>query len=826
MAANQPRGPHLRTSHSYERAEALSSDSSGPMPEVGIGGERHFVTFIDVATRFAAAIPIVSRSEIPELIDVTFNNFIRDYGKAPRIFVSDNAREYVSARVKETLDNYGCKSVLMSTYSPEENGIAEGLNRTLLEAVRAALHTVKMSERHWPLALQDAVFKYNLREHSSTGQIPLNEWLGVNETPKRLFAFGQMGSVHRHSPQKRKLENSGQWVRYVYPVDRKRIMTMNEYGTFRIVRIKNFHPYQSNRDPNAISKAVFNFNSTLNNAFKARRWHPVPTVITPTTLPPSNLTQAIKYPDNQDWAKSHDAELDKIDEMKTIHWLSPDFSPASKPLPITMTYRYKWSTGMQLLRRKSSAALRGDVMIPFVHYDPAHLAAPMASTSTVRLLFAIKAKLRLLILEHFDITSAFLHEAFGYSNTVYVREMRRSNGTFHHGNTVGILNGNMYGGRSDGNYFMKGLISWLQHKGYQPIDFDPCLYYKKNGDDFILFSVCIDDFLVVCTSKSLSDTLFNDLCEKYSIKRLGTPDRYLGLSVNCESDGSIIINQPHEVDALLKESAMQQCNPVKAPFPMNANCNPPTEEDTLCPQFQPEYQARVGHIRYIADCTGPDLSYAASVLGAALHSPTERHKQLLSSVIRYIKGTREPGIKFTSCPSPNESLGDFALEFEGRALKAFSDADFGNDLFQSRSTSGAVITYNGSPIAWFARRQRLVALSTAEAQYIAMTEAMRLATSIAANLREMGLITDQPVPFFLDNEPAVKMINAISGTRLRKTIRIRHHLIQQEMSEALVEVSHIPTSLQKADIMTKPLSRVAFLRGRSLLSMEAPQFHS
>lgn len=95
MSTNQPRGPNTRTTHEYELAEALSSDSCGPLPEVGIGGEHHFVTFIDVATRFAAAIPIISRDESPELIDVTFNNFIRDYGRTPKIFVSDNAKEYV-----------------------------------------------------------------------------------------------------------------------------------------------------------------------------------------------------------------------------------------------------------------------------------------------------------------------------------------------------------------------------------------------------------------------------------------------------------------------------------------------------------------------------------------------------------------------------------------------------------------------------------------------------------------------------------------------------------------------------------------------------------
>lgn len=85
------------------------------MPDVGIGDECHFVSFIDVATQFAAAIPIRSRDEI----DVTLSNFIRDCGQAPRIFLSDNANEYVCALVHTTVEQYGCKSVPTSTYSPE-----------------------------------------------------------------------------------------------------------------------------------------------------------------------------------------------------------------------------------------------------------------------------------------------------------------------------------------------------------------------------------------------------------------------------------------------------------------------------------------------------------------------------------------------------------------------------------------------------------------------------------------------------------------------------------------------------------------------------------
>lgn len=120
--------------------------------------------------------------------------------------------------------------------------MAERLSRMLTSAIRAALHTAEMEEMYWPLAFQDAIYKYNMRVRSQTGRPPLHEWLGADKTPKKLFIFGPLGVIHLHSPTKTKLEYRGNWTRYVHPVDRKRIMTMDRNGSFRIVRAVGFHP--------------------------------------------------------------------------------------------------------------------------------------------------------------------------------------------------------------------------------------------------------------------------------------------------------------------------------------------------------------------------------------------------------------------------------------------------------------------------------------------------------------------------------------------------------------------------------------------------------
>lgn len=132
---------------------------------------------------------------------------------------------------------------------------------------------------------------------------------------------------------------------------------------------------------------------------------------------------------------------------------------------------------------------------------------------------------------------------------------------------------------------------------------------------------------------------------------------------------------------------------------MNAQCLSPTEDDVIRMDLQKEYQTIVGHVRYLADSTRPCIAYNAAMLGSALHRPTERHMELLKSVLRYLKGSGHKGIQFKFGNYEGNAIGQLAVQYQGQALKAYSDAYFGTDFTASRSTSGAFVTFNGAPIA-------------------------------------------------------------------------------------------------------------------------------
>jgi hypothetical protein len=122
------------------------------------------------------------------------------------------------------------------------------------------------------------------------------------------------------------------------------------------------------------------------------------------------------------------------------------------------------------------------------------------------------------------------------------------------------------------------------------------------------------------------------------------------------------------------------------------------------------YVETLGALRYLADSTRPDIPYAVRFLGRYSHKPTKRHWRALLRVIQCIAGTSEHGLMYG--PETDD------LE----KLSAHSDSDWAGDKDGRKSTTGNVIMYGGGPMSWKSTTQKSVALSSCEAELVAMTE--------------------------------------------------------------------------------------------------------
>jgi hypothetical protein len=155
---------------------------------------------------------------------------------------------------------------------------------------------------------------------------------------------------------------------------------------------------------------------------------------------------------------------------------------------------------------------------------------------------------------------------------------------------------------------------------------------------------------------------------------------------------------------------------------------------------------------------------------------------------------------------------DYAITYyrgSDESLKpvGFVDADYGGDSGTRRSTSGYVFKMAGGAVSWSSKLQATVALSTAEAEYVAITRAAQQALWMHAFLGEIGL--DQPLPttIYCDNASAIALALSTKGHQCAKHIDIRHHYIRERVSDGQITLEHVPSVGNIADVLTKALTK-------------------
>ncbi|XP_044741974.1 secreted RxLR effector protein 161-like [Chrysoperla carnea] len=218
------------------------------------------------------------------------------------------------------------------------------------------------------------------------------------------------------------------------------------------------------------------------------------------------------------------------------------------------------------------------------------------------------------------------------------------------------------------------------------------------------------------------------------------------------------------------------------------------------------YREAIGSLLYLAIISRPDISFAVNYLSRYNSKPMKTHWKMIKRIFAYLKGT----IKFR-------------ISFNGSSqLIAYTDSDYGGDVNTGHSTSGVLIM-RGGPIVWYSQKQRLVATSTAEAEYRAAVSSIDDVCWLRRIGKELNILEiEEPTTLFIDNQSAIHMLKNMSDgkiTKGKKHIDISRKFIQEHI-EKTVKLKHVKSSDQLADILTKPLARKIFQNLRSKIIME------
>ena len=359
----------------------------------------------------------------------------------------------------------------------------------------------------------------------------------------------------------------------------------------------------------------------------------------------------------------------------------------------------------------------------------------------------------------------------------------------------------------------------LKKLNFTVSDSDPCMYFHKARGMFLL--VYVDDITIVSESLEHIEWFKLEFKKRFKLKDLGNLKKILGVEIQRDrSKRTITVGQPTYTRKLLKGLNMEQDKHRSASVPMNGYdaIRPASATDKRVDKT--EYQRVIGLLMHLMVYTRPDIAFALSKLSQFMSYPAEHHAQGAKALLRYVRSTADMKVTYGA---------------QAATLVGFSDADYAADKTDRKSTLGQVFMFAGGPISWASRKQKSVATSTTEAEYMALSECSRQAIWLAQLLKELGhpehineslqvdlrsLKTGQTcVELRGDNMGSIKLVkNAQVGER-SKHIDVAYHYIRELQKKKRVNVTYTPTDRMTADGLTKPLERIKFALFLELLGM-------
>jgi hypothetical protein len=408
--------------------------------------------------------------------------------------------------------------------------------------------------------------------------------------------------------------------------------------------------------------------------------------------------------------------------------------------------------------------------------------AAVARTTSLRVMLALAAAHNTRITK-LDVANAFLASKMDVEIYVHTPQGYPSSAPF-----LKLLKA-LYGLKQAPRLWYATLIKELENLGFKVVDTDSCVFKHKEHDCTLV--IVVDDILVSTNNEQLRTQVETRLHDKFKIKAFGDVQSYIGLDIT-QTDTHIKLTQTQYIIRLLERFGMLNCKSAKTP----ARATQPQGTDTGEPaQPGTPYRQLVGALLYLF-ATRPDICAAVVKLSTKLDNPTEADWKAAKRVLRYLAGTQDKGIVY---PRNIAEL----------KLWARSDSDWAGCKKTRRSTSGYAV-FLGGAVSWKSKMQPIVALSSCEAEYIALVECIKEILWLVQHLSCLGAVINRPIVVGIDNQAAMALAKNPVLHEKSKHIDTRHHFIRQAVSSGLIHLQYVNTKENVADILTKNTGHAIF----------------
>lgn len=391
-----------------------------------------------------------------------------------------------------------------------------------------------------------------------------------------------------------------------------------------------------------------------------------------------------------------------------------------------------------------------------------------------------------------DVKTAFLHGVL--QETIY---MEQPEGYVVKGkeDKVCLLKKSLYGLKQSPREWNLRFHKFMIKQNYKRSEYDPCVYIKGSSyKDMIYLLLYVDDMLIASKSKSDIKDLKKMLSTEFEMKDLGAARRILGMDIfRDKNKGVLVLSQEAYLQKLLKIFCMWDCREVQTPMGSHIKLQALTtlqEDEQARDMDQIPYASAVGSLMYAMVSSRPYLAYAVGMVSTYMGKPGREHWSAVQWIMRYLKGASGKCLTFTKEPE---------LKVTG-----YCDSDYATDLDRRRSITGFIFTVGGNTVSWRSCLQKVVALSTTEAEYIALSEASREAVWLKGICEELSF-KQEAGEIHCDSQSAIYLAKNHMFHERTKHIQVKYNYIREVIDEGDVKVLKIHTSVTPADMLTKSL---------------------
>ena len=395
-----------------------------------------------------------------------------------------------------------------------------------------------------------------------------------------------------------------------------------------------------------------------------------------------------------------------------------------------------------------------------------------------------------------DVKTAFLHSTL--EETVYIQQPTG----YEEGDKVCKLQKALYGLKQSPRVWYNTLHDYFKSLGYQRTNADHSVFLHSNKT---IVAVYVDDLLIFGPDMSVIQELKAQLRQKFDMTDLGPCSHYLGMEITRDRvKGTLRMAQTTYLDKVLCAFNMADCKPVSTPMDQGLKLVKETEK-TAAPEDVRRFQSAIGSLMYAMIETRPDIAFAVSTLSQFASNPNEEHWKALKHVFRYLKGTMSLGITYGGDGS----------------LVGYTDSDWAGDAATRKSTSGYLFKLANGAISWSSKRQPTVALSSCEAEYMAMTQGVKEAVWLRGLLHELGyeMPDTDTVRLYGDNMGSLALAQNPEFHTRSKHIGVQWHFVREKIQDHTVAVEYLKTEDMVADGLTKALGKTKFESFVKLMGM-------